>query len=78
MTDISKLTKKQLLEVIIKQEELKFDDFKAEFGMPYNTDEEWIDFIKSLQETIKLLREEKKDSPTELGLGLSVKRKTLA
>jgi hypothetical protein len=70
MTDISKLTKKQLLEVIIKQEELKFDDFKAEFGMPYNTDEEWIDFIKSLQETIKLLREEKKDIDDRIANGV--------
>tara|TARA_R100001369_G_C3206408_1_gene146967 strand:+ start:33 stop:257 length:225 start_codon:yes stop_codon:yes gene_type:complete len=70
MTDISKLTKKQLLEFIIKQEELKFDDFKAEFGMPYNTDEEWIDFIKSLQETNKLLIEEKKDIDEKIAQGV--------
>ena len=31
-------------------EENKFDSFKEELGMPYNTDDEWIDYIKRLQE----------------------------
>lgn len=50
MTDISKLTKKQLLEVIEGFEENRWDDFKEEFGVTYNTSDEWIDFFKSIRD----------------------------
>ena len=58
MTDISKLTKKQLLETLEVYEEEKFDNFKTEFGFPYQTDEDWILFIKSLITRIKLLEKD--------------------
>jgi len=50
MSDLTKLTKAQLIGVIQEQEENKFDNFKEAFGVTYNTDEEWIDFFKSIQE----------------------------
>ena len=50
MTDISKLTKKQLLEVVEGFEENRWDDFKEEFGVTYNTSDEWIDFFKSIRD----------------------------
>lgn len=50
MSDLTKLTKAQLISVIEQQEENKWDNFKEEFGVTYNTDEEWIDFFKSISE----------------------------
>ena len=50
MSDLTKLTKAQLIGVIEQQEENKWDNFKEEFGVTYNTDEEWIDFFKSISE----------------------------
>ena len=49
MGDLTKLTKKQLLELIESYEENKFDNFKEELGLPYHTEEEWIDYIKRIQ-----------------------------
>jgi len=49
MSDLTKLTKAQLIDVIEQQEENKWDNFKEQFGVTYNTDEEWIDFFKSIQ-----------------------------
>tara|TARA_R100000734_G_scaffold15234_1_gene11428 strand:- start:142 stop:351 length:210 start_codon:yes stop_codon:yes gene_type:complete len=51
MSDLTKLTKAQLIDVIEQQEENKWDNFKEEFGVTYNTDEEWIEFFKSIQKT---------------------------
>jgi len=48
MPDISKLTKAQLIDIIQQQEENKFDELKEALGLPYQTDEEWIEFIKDL------------------------------
>ena len=48
MPDISKLTKAQLIDIIQQQEENKFSVLKEELGLPYQTDEEWIEFIKGL------------------------------
>ena len=48
MPDISKLTKAQLIDIIQQQEENKFDELKEALGLPYQTDEEWIEFIKGL------------------------------
>ena len=47
---IAKLTKAQLIELIESQEENKFDNFKNIFGLPYQTEDEWIDYIKRLQD----------------------------
>ena len=48
MTNIFKLTKAQLVNAIEQQQEDKFSILKAELGLPYHTDQEWIDFINSL------------------------------
>tara|TARA_R100001086_G_C11826695_1_gene255535 strand:- start:698 stop:913 length:216 start_codon:yes stop_codon:yes gene_type:complete len=53
MSDLSKLTKAQLISVIEESEENKFDNFKEAFGMTYNTDEEWIEFFKNYIEVKK-------------------------
>ena len=47
MPELSKLTKAQLIDVIQQQEEEKYAVLKEELGLPYDTDEEWIDYIKS-------------------------------
>lgn len=62
MTDITKLTKKQLLDILEGYEENKWDDFKEAFGVTYNTDEEWIDFFKSIQESRAVLQKEIEDT----------------
>ena len=46
----TKLTKAQLIDKIQEVEESKYDLLKTETGMPFNTDEEWVDYIKRLQE----------------------------
>ena len=50
MPELSKLTKAQLIDIIQQQEEEKYAVLKEELGLPYNTDEEWIDYIKSKSE----------------------------
>jgi len=50
MPDLTKLTKAQLIDIIQKQEEEKFAVLKEETGLPYDTDEEWIDLFKKLRE----------------------------
>lgn len=47
MPELSKLTKAQLIDIIQQQEEEKYAVLKEELGLPYNTDEEWVDYIKS-------------------------------
>lgn len=49
MSDLTKLTKAQLINFIQEKEEYNFENFKEEFGLPYNTEEEWIDYIKKIQ-----------------------------
>lgn len=61
MTDITKLSKKQLLDIIEGYEESKWDDFKEAFGVTYNTDDEWIDFFKSIQESRAVLQKKIED-----------------
>ena len=48
MPELSKLTKAQLIDIIQQQEENKFSVLKEELGLPYQTDEEWIEFIKDI------------------------------
>ena len=45
-----KLTKAQLIDKIQEVEETKYDLLKTETGMPFNTDQEWVDYIKKLQD----------------------------
>lgn len=49
MPELSKLTKAQLIDLIQQQEEDKYAVLKEELGLPYNTDEEWVEYIKSKQ-----------------------------
>tara|TARA_R110000824_G_scaffold1824_2_gene9063 strand:- start:171 stop:392 length:222 start_codon:yes stop_codon:yes gene_type:complete len=50
MPELSKLTKAQLINIIQQQEEEKYAVLKEELGLPYNTDEEWVTYIKSKSE----------------------------
>lgn len=47
MPELSKLTKAQLIAIIQQQEEEKYAVLKEELGLPYDTDEEWVEYIKS-------------------------------
>ena len=49
-TDITKLKKTELIDIIAKYEENKFQVLKSELGLPYDDDEEWIEYIKKLQD----------------------------
>ena len=60
MSDITKFTKAQLINIIEESEENKFGYFKSELGLPYHTDEDWVDYIKSLQEKIQEYQKEQK------------------
>ena len=50
MPDLSKLTKAQLIDLIQQQEENQYGVLKEELGLPYDSDEEWVDYIKKIQE----------------------------
>ncbi len=50
MSDLTKFTKAQLITIIQEKEEYNFDNFKKELGLPYNTEEEWINYIKKIQD----------------------------
>ena len=50
VSGITKLKKAELIDIIMKYEENKFNLLKEELGMPYTEDEDWIDYIKQLQE----------------------------
>jgi len=50
MSDLSKLTKAQLIAHVQEVEETKYDLLKTKTGMPYNDDQEWVDYIKKLQD----------------------------
>ena len=50
MSDLTKLTKAQLIEVIQNNEKNKFDNFKEELNLNYDTEEEWINYIKKIQD----------------------------
>ena len=60
MSDIAKLTKAQLINIIEESEENKFGYFKSELGLPYHTEDDWIDYIKSLQKQIQEYQKEEK------------------
>mgnify|MGYP003141568298 CR=1 FL=1 len=48
--DITKLKKAELIDIIIQYEENKYQLLKEELGLPYDDDEEWISYIKKLQD----------------------------
>lgn len=68
MPELSKLTKAQLIDLIQQQEEDKYAVLKEELGLPYNTDEEWIEYIKSKQncEDCEKYKEENKSLHSNL------------
>ena len=49
-------TKQQLIDKLIEIEDTKYDLLKSELGLPYHTDEEWLDFILRLQTQNKQLQ----------------------
>lgn len=48
MPSLDKFTKAQLIDLIQQQEEDKYAVLKEELGLPYHTDEEWVEYIQSL------------------------------
>tara|TARA_R100000541_G_scaffold534_1_gene3692 strand:- start:1 stop:237 length:237 start_codon:yes stop_codon:yes gene_type:complete len=50
MSDLTKLTKAQLIKLIQEKEEYNFENFKEELNLEYNTEKEWIDYIKKIQD----------------------------
>ena len=61
MPELSKLTKAQLIDLIQQQEEDKFAVLKEELGLPYDTDEEWIEYIKSKDQVCERCEQYEKD-----------------
>lgn len=49
MSDLTKFTKAQLITLIQEKEEYNFENFKEELNLEYNTEKEWIDYIKKIQ-----------------------------
>tara|TARA_R110002110_G_scaffold15283_2_gene69003 strand:- start:968 stop:1204 length:237 start_codon:yes stop_codon:yes gene_type:complete len=49
MSDLTKFTKAQLITLIQEKEEYNFENFKEELNLEYNTENEWIDYIKKIQ-----------------------------
>lgn len=50
MSDLTKLTKAQLITLIKEKEEYNFENFKEQLNLEYETEQEWIDYIKKLQD----------------------------
>ena len=50
MSDLTKLTKAQLITLIQEKEEYNFENFKEQLNLEYETEQEWIDYIKKIQE----------------------------
>ena len=50
MTDLIKLKKAELIDHIQEIEENKYLQMKLATGMPYDTEEEWIEYVKRLQD----------------------------
>ena len=49
MTDLTKLKKAELIDHIQEIEENKYLQMKLATGMPYDTEDEWIDYVIRLQ-----------------------------
>lgn len=50
MVLLTKMTKKSLIDYIEGLEETRFENFKLQLGMPYDDEEEWINYIKKIQD----------------------------
>tara|TARA_S200002703_G_scaffold127821_1_gene114504 strand:+ start:377 stop:598 length:222 start_codon:yes stop_codon:yes gene_type:complete len=61
MPELSKLTKAQLIDLIQQQEEDKYAVLKEELGLPYDTDEEWIEYIQSKSSTCEKCEQYEED-----------------
>ena len=46
---LQKMTKAKLIEYIQELEESRLEVLKEETGLPYNEDEEWVNYIQNLQ-----------------------------
>ena len=46
---LQKMTKAKLIEYIQEIEESKYEVLKEETGLPYNDDDEWVNYIQNLQ-----------------------------
>ena len=62
---LQKMTKAKLIEYIQELEESRFEVLKEETGLPYNDDEEWVDYIQNLQ-TLNAERLNEVEQLTEL------------
>lgn len=49
MSDLTKLTKAQLITLIQEKEEYNFENFREQLNLEYQTEQEWIDYIKKIQ-----------------------------
>ena len=49
MSDLTKLTKAQLITVIQEKEDYNFENFREQLNLEYETEQEWIDYIKKIQ-----------------------------
>lgn len=49
MSDLTKLTKAQLITLIQEKEEYNFENFREQLNLEYETEQEWIDYIKKIQ-----------------------------
>lgn len=47
---LKSMKKQELLDYIEGLEETRFENFKLQLGLPYDDEEEWIKYIKKLQE----------------------------
>ena len=49
MSDLTKFTKAQLITLIQEKEEYNFENFREQLNLEYQTEQEWIDYIKKIQ-----------------------------
>lgn len=49
MSDLTKLTKAQLITLIQEKEDYNFENFREQLNLEYETEQEWIDYIKKIQ-----------------------------
>eukprot|EP01044_Picomonas_judraskeda_P006584 COSAG03_NODE_663_length_6389_cov_11.967727_6_plen_79_part_00 len=50
MSDLTKLTKAQLINLIQEKKDFNFDKFKEQLNLEYETEQEYIDYIKKIQD----------------------------
>jgi hypothetical protein len=50
MSDLTKLTKAQLINLLQEKKDFNFDKFKEQLNLEYETEQEYIDYIKKIQD----------------------------